>query len=37
MLKREFGWKTASFITVFEIALAITLGGVLFRSLQFFW
>ncbi len=37
MLKREFGWKTASYITVFEIALAITLGGVLFRSLQFFW
>ncbi len=37
MLRREFGWKTASYITVFEIALAITLGGVLFRILKFFF
>jgi ferrous iron transport protein B len=35
MLKREFGWKTASYITVFEIALAIFLGGIFFRALQF--
>jgi ferrous iron transport protein B len=32
-LVREFGWKKASFITVFEIAFAITLGGVAFRLL----
>jgi ferrous iron transport protein B len=37
MLKREFGWKTASYMTIFEIALAITLGGILSRSLRFFF
>jgi len=37
MLKREFGWKTASYITIFEIAFAIFLGGIFFRSLQYFW
>ncbi|MFQ6074087.1 MAG: ferrous iron transport protein B [Candidatus Bathyarchaeia archaeon] len=37
MLKRDFGWKTASYITVFEIVLAISLGGIFFRILQFLW
>lgn len=37
MLKREFGWKTASYITIFEIAFAIFLGGIFFRVLQFLW
>jgi len=35
MLKREFGWKTASYITIFELVFAILLGGVFFRGLQF--
>jgi ferrous iron transport protein B len=35
MLKRDFGWKTAIYITVLEIALAILLGGIFFRILQF--
>lgn len=35
MLKRDFGWKTASYITIFEIAFAIFLGGIFFRALQF--
>jgi len=34
MLKREFGWKTAALIAVFEIALAVFLGGIYFRILQ---
>jgi ferrous iron transport protein B len=37
MLKREFGWKTASLIAVFEIAFAVVLGGVFFRILQLLW
>ena len=32
-LVREFGWKKALFITVFEIAFAISLGGVALRLL----
>jgi ferrous iron transport protein B len=32
-LIREFGWKKALFMTVFEIVFAITLGGVAFRLL----
>ena len=32
-LVREFGWKKASFIAIFEIAFAIILGGVTFRLL----
>jgi ferrous iron transport protein B len=32
-LVREFGWKKALFITVFEIVFAIILGGVLSRLL----
>jgi ferrous iron transport protein B len=35
MLKREFGWKTATLITIFEIVFALLLGGVFFRILQF--
>jgi ferrous iron transport protein B len=35
MLKREFGWKTAILITIFEITFALLLGGVFFRILQF--
>jgi len=35
MLKREFGWKTAFYITIFEIAFAIFLGGIFSRVLQF--
>jgi len=37
MLKRDFGWKTASYITIFEIALAIFLSGIFMRALQFLW
>jgi ferrous iron transport protein B len=37
MLKREFGWRTASYITIFEIVFAIVLGGIFFRTLQFLW
>jgi len=37
MLKREFGWKTTSYIAVFEIAFAIALGGIFFRTLQYIW
>jgi len=37
MLKREFGWKTASYITIFEIVFAIISGGILYRSLQLLW
>jgi ferrous iron transport protein B len=32
-LVKEFGWKKALFITVFEIAFAITLGGIALRIL----
>ena len=32
-LVREFGWKKALFITLFEIAFAIILGGVALRLL----
>jgi ferrous iron transport protein B len=32
-LVREFGWKKALFITVFEIVFAIIVGGVAFRVL----
>jgi len=32
-LVREFGWKKSLFITVFEIAFAILIGGVAFRLL----
>jgi ferrous iron transport protein B len=32
-LVQEFGWKKALFVTVFEIAFAIVLGGVAFRLL----
>ena len=34
-LVREFGWKKALFITVFEIVFAIILGGVALRVLMF--
>jgi ferrous iron transport protein B len=32
-LVREFGWKKSLFITVFEIAFAILVGGIAFRLL----
>ncbi|MEM3556030.1 MAG: ferrous iron transport protein B [Candidatus Micrarchaeia archaeon] len=32
-LVKEFGWRRAVFITIFEIAFAILLGGVAFRML----
>jgi ferrous iron transport protein B len=32
-LAREFGWKKALFITVFEIVFAILVGGIAFRLL----
>jgi len=32
-LAKEFGWKKALFITVFEILLALFLGGIAFRLL----
>jgi ferrous iron transport protein B len=35
-LLRDFGWKKSLFITVFEIAFAIVLGGVAFRLLTLF-
>ncbi|MBX5326630.1 MAG: ferrous iron transport protein B [Candidatus Bathyarchaeia archaeon] len=34
MLKREFGWKTAIYITIFELAFGIFLGGLFFRILS---
>jgi ferrous iron transport protein B len=37
MLKREFGWKTALLIAIFEIAFAVLLGGIFFRILQLLW
>jgi ferrous iron transport protein B len=33
-LVKEFGWKKTSFITVFEILLALLLGGIAFRLLS---
>lgn len=33
-LVREFGWKKALFITVFEIVFAILIGGIAFRLLM---
>ncbi len=36
MLKREFGWRKALYIVIFEISFAIFLGGIFFRGLQFF-
>lgn len=33
-LVREFGWKKALFITVFEIVFAILLGGIAYRLLM---
>jgi Fe2+ transport system protein B len=32
-LAKEFGWKKASAITVFEVVFSIFLGGVAFRLL----
>ncbi|MFH1327837.1 MAG: ferrous iron transport protein B, partial [Candidatus Bathyarchaeota archaeon] len=34
MLKREFGWRKASYISLFELVFAIFLGGLFFRVLQ---
>ncbi|MGB9914151.1 MAG: ferrous iron transport protein B [Candidatus Bathyarchaeales archaeon] len=34
-LVKEFGWKKALFITLFEIVFAILLGGIAFRILTF--
>jgi ferrous iron transport protein B len=34
MLKKEFGWKVTLYITVFEVAFAVMLGGVFFRLLS---
>jgi len=33
-LVKEFGWKKAYFITVFEIVFAILIGGIAFRLLM---
>jgi ferrous iron transport protein B len=33
-LVKEFGWKKALFVTLFEIAFAIILGGVALRLLS---
>ena len=33
-LAKEFGWKKTLFITVFEILLALLLGGIAFRLLS---
>jgi len=35
-LAKEFGWRKAAFVTVFEIVFAITLGAVAFRLLPAF-
>jgi ferrous iron transport protein B len=35
-LAREFGWKKASAITVFEVTFAIFLGGIAYRLLSLF-
>jgi len=34
MLKKEFGWKTACYITLFEVAFAMLLGGLFYRALD---
>lgn len=34
-MAREFGWKKASAITVFEVVFAIFLGGIAYRLLDF--
>jgi ferrous iron transport protein B len=34
-LAKEFGWKKAAYITVFEVVFAIVVGGVAFRVLSF--
>jgi ferrous iron transport protein B len=36
MLVKEFGWKKASVITIFEVVLAIFIGGVAYRFLSLF-
>jgi hypothetical protein len=33
---KEFGWKKASAITVFEVTFAIFLGGIAYRLLSLF-
>lgn len=33
VLARELGWRKAAYITVFEIAFALLLGGIAFRLL----
>ncbi len=33
VLVREFGWKKALFVTIFEIAFAILIGGIAYRLL----
>ena len=35
-LAKEFGWKKASAITVFEVVFSILLGGMAFRALSLF-
>jgi ferrous iron transport protein B len=36
MLIKEFGWKRASIISIFEVLLAIFLGGIAYRFLSLF-
>ncbi len=36
VLVKDFGWKKALFITVFEIAFALLVGGIAFRLLMLF-
>lgn len=36
MLIKEFGWKKASVITIFEVVLAVFIGGVAYRFLSLF-
>ena len=35
-LAKEFGWKKASAITVFEVIFSILIGGIAFRGLSLF-
>lgn len=35
-LAKEFGWKKASAITIFEVTFAIFLGGIAYRLLSLF-
>jgi ferrous iron transport protein B len=37
VLLKEFGWRRALYITVFEIAFAVLLGGFAYRLLAFIW